>query len=558
MASTGKSKRRVKGKTLDLNSFLANDQDAPSGFAVVNTHYDWGDVMEDAPVDDKFTLDYKKDSRIFLPTAPKAARGPDIDMSRIPTKPPFTAYVGNLPYDVNEDDIIKFFRQLKVTSVRLPREGGGERGRLRGFGYAEFADKQSLIEALALNNETLKNRAIRVNLAGDHENERDHDRRDDRSDRTAGDWRAGGRDDGFSRDDRQRNGTWYDRNDRGGRGGRRDMDSRDDFEWRKDRDNYNRRDDRGGYERRERGFDRRDYGNRERDAPKERPRLQLKPRSVPLEQSSVSSSGSSAIFGGAKPVDTAAKEREIEERLSRQKGTAEQRPRSYSDEDPNTVSSSILPGKTLENHVTEISQNKETKEHRTKQSGASMATIFGDAKPVDTAAREREIEERLAKERDEQTRKLNPDQDRISSSSRPPASTRTGRYEGRSSSKQEGGDRGPRTGSRGRQGYYNRDNTDNYDNSSDKKENYGRRSSRDEDSDRKYQNQSSRSRGRADRGTSGNRGSQDRDGDGNESKEHAMPHYHEEKPPVYTSTNKFVHLMHDDDDDDVDNESTSE
>ncbi|XP_023210941.1 eukaryotic translation initiation factor 4B-like [Centruroides sculpturatus] len=117
MASTGKSKRRVKGKTLDLNSFLANEQDAPSGFAVVNTHYDWGDVMEDAPVDDKFTLDYKKDSRIFLPTAPKAARGPDIDMSRIPTKPPFTAYVGNLPYDVNEEDIIKFFRQLKVRNL---------------------------------------------------------------------------------------------------------------------------------------------------------------------------------------------------------------------------------------------------------------------------------------------------------------------------------------------------------------------------------------------------------------------------------------------------------
>ncbi|XP_023210935.1 eukaryotic translation initiation factor 4B-like [Centruroides sculpturatus] len=509
--------------------------------------------MEDAPVDDKFTLDYKKDSRIFLPTAPKAARGPDIDMSRIPTKPPFTAYVGNLPYDVNEEDIIKFFRQLKVTSVRLPREGGGERGRLRGFGYAEFADKQSLIEALSLNNETLKNRAIRVNLAGDHENERDHDRRDDRSDRTAGDWRAGGRDEGFSRDDRQRNGTWYDRNERGGR--RREMDSRDDFEWRKDRDNYSRRDDRGGYDRRERGFDRRDYGNRERDAPKERPRLQLKPRSVPLEPNPTSV-GSSAIFGGAKPVDTTAKEREIEERLSRQKGSTEPRPRSYSEDDPNNIS---VPAKTLENHVSETSQPKETKEQKTKQSGASMATVFGDAKPVDTAAREREIEERLAKEREEQTRKLNPDQERISAT-RPPTSSRSGRYEGRSSSKQDGGDRGPRTGSRGRQGYYARDNADNRDNSSDRRENYVRRSSRDEDSDRKdsdrkYQNQS-RSRGRGERATSGNRGSQDRDREQNDSKEPAVLHYQEDKPPVYTSTNKFVHLMHEDDD--VDNESTSE
>jgi len=52
-------------------------------------------------------------------------------------------------------------------------------------------------------------------------------------------------------------------------------------------------------------------------APKERPRLKLQPRSKPLEAGQVS--GSNAIFGGAKPVDTAARERQIEEKLQMKK-----------------------------------------------------------------------------------------------------------------------------------------------------------------------------------------------------------------------------------------------
>jgi len=34
---------------------------------------------------------------------------------------------------------------LQVTSVRLPSDGG----RAKGFGYAEFEDRQSLLEALS-------------------------------------------------------------------------------------------------------------------------------------------------------------------------------------------------------------------------------------------------------------------------------------------------------------------------------------------------------------------------------------------------------------------------
>ena len=54
--------------------------------------------------------------------------------------------------------------------------------------------------------------------------------------------------------------------------------------------------------------------------PKERPRLQLLPRTKPLEDTSGGreiGEGGSSIYGQAKPVDTTAKDKTIEERLLR-------------------------------------------------------------------------------------------------------------------------------------------------------------------------------------------------------------------------------------------------
>jgi translation initiation factor 4B len=47
--------------------------------------------------------------------------------------------------------------------------------------------------------------------------------------------------------------------------------------------------------------------------------LQLIPRSKPLEESAATPAATSAIFGGAKPVDTASKEKEIEQKLLKEK-----------------------------------------------------------------------------------------------------------------------------------------------------------------------------------------------------------------------------------------------
>lgn len=65
--------------------------------------------------------------------------------------------------------------------------------------------------------------------------------------------------------------------------------------------------------------------------PKTRTKLNLQPRTRPVEErvngdmpannvpASPSAANAASIFGGAKPVDTSAREREIEERLAKQR-----------------------------------------------------------------------------------------------------------------------------------------------------------------------------------------------------------------------------------------------
>ena len=52
--------------------------------------------------------------------------------------------------------VMGFFSELKIKGVRLPRDGDAETGRLKGFGYADFEDRASLVEALAMNDHLLQ------------------------------------------------------------------------------------------------------------------------------------------------------------------------------------------------------------------------------------------------------------------------------------------------------------------------------------------------------------------------------------------------------------------
>jgi translation initiation factor 4B len=54
---------------------------------------------------------------------------------------------------------------LQITGVRLPRDGDPESGRLKGFGYADFGDRASLVEALGMNEQLLNGRKMRIDLS---------------------------------------------------------------------------------------------------------------------------------------------------------------------------------------------------------------------------------------------------------------------------------------------------------------------------------------------------------------------------------------------------------
>jgi RNA recognition motif-containing protein len=89
----------------------------------------------------------------------------------LPTQPPYTAYVGNLPFQCNEDDVRAKFEQTgcRVKQVRIVTKFG----RPKGFCYIDFEDLDSLKKALTLDHQFLLDRRLKVDVAT--ERKRDHD-----------------------------------------------------------------------------------------------------------------------------------------------------------------------------------------------------------------------------------------------------------------------------------------------------------------------------------------------------------------------------------------------
>jgi translation initiation factor 4B len=81
----------------------------------------------------------------------------------MPTRPPFTAHLGNLPFDATSGDIEDFFANCQVTNVRIV-EDKIER-RPKGFGYVEFGSVDGLKAALELNQTQFQGRNIKISIA---------------------------------------------------------------------------------------------------------------------------------------------------------------------------------------------------------------------------------------------------------------------------------------------------------------------------------------------------------------------------------------------------------
>ncbi|XP_014611151.1 PREDICTED: eukaryotic translation initiation factor 4H isoform X1 [Polistes canadensis] len=254
----------------------------------------------------------------------------------LPTEPPYTAFVGNLPNGIVQGDVDKIFKQLNVKGVRLVKDR--ETDRFKGFCYVEFEDLSDLEAALDLDGSVdVEGSIIKIDVAEGKRNDRGggFDRRGRGGHNSNSGFR--GREGGHSRfsgDDFGSKSIYTRYNDRGpggGGGGRQGSG----WDSRNNRGNYGQfNDDSSGGSREWSRTASRSYSGRpmsrgmgsdykpfndESDlkdpsaGTSRRKRLVLAPRSIPDPVNAIAeSSKSSSIYGGAKPREEKLKANEVE------------------------------------------------------------------------------------------------------------------------------------------------------------------------------------------------------------------------------------------------------
>ncbi|KAL5282381.1 EIF4B family protein [Megaselia abdita] len=348
--SSGKNKKKNKGKVLSLQSFLSNGNETPIGVTQVTKK------VRDSDDEDALPQIYQ------LPTAPRSTRLFD----DVPHNPPFLAHMSNLPFDIKEDDIYEFFG-VPLISLRLPREEG-ETGRIRGFGHIEFETRDDLIQAISLPDPHIKNRRVRIDIPNENEQKRNYNRNNryeggsgfggSNDNRESSNWR---RDNDNNRDDNRRTGGYnksnYNRAPREGSpeggswrtGNRPNLDASSQTRPNSDR-----------------------YSNRSQvsfEVSAERPKLNLAPRTLPLPEIVTKPEeeghntpvpeisqrppkvSAEQIFGSAKPVDTAAKEKEVEDKLEKEKELQGQKDKPENDKDRLTDNENNMSEKVADIHI---------------------------------------------------------------------------------------------------------------------------------------------------------------------------------------------------------------
>lgn len=81
----------------------------------------------------------------------------------LPSKPPYTAHLGNLSFEVTDGDVQDFLSGCEVTSVRIVENK--EDRKPKGFGYVEFGSLDGLKKALELSDTQFQGRNIRISVA---------------------------------------------------------------------------------------------------------------------------------------------------------------------------------------------------------------------------------------------------------------------------------------------------------------------------------------------------------------------------------------------------------
>ncbi|EFP90972.2 uncharacterized protein PGTG_17244 [Puccinia graminis f. sp. tritici CRL 75-36-700-3] len=99
----------------------------------------------------------------------------------VPDKPPYNAFVGNLSWEVGSTELEEFFGASHIISIRLITDGAT--GKPKGYGYVEFDDRDALVAATDKSGRELGGRPVRISVAEPPK---------EREDRTGGAWRREG------------------------------------------------------------------------------------------------------------------------------------------------------------------------------------------------------------------------------------------------------------------------------------------------------------------------------------------------------------------------------
>lgn len=145
----------------------------------------WADEMEDMPVSDSRTSYGAPERRTYNSTTGtfggSSMGGYSVrEELPLPDKPPYTVHLGNLSFDATIGDVTDFFTGCECTNVRIIEDKLEMKP--KGFGYAEFATLDGLKQALTLNGSQFQGRNIRISVA---DPPKDRDRPDARE---FGDW----------------------------------------------------------------------------------------------------------------------------------------------------------------------------------------------------------------------------------------------------------------------------------------------------------------------------------------------------------------------------------
>ena len=328
----------------------------------------------------------------------------------LPDKPPFTVHLGNLSFDATVGDVTDFFDGCECTNVRIIEDKMEMKP--KGFGYAEFASLDGLKKALTLNGSQFQGRNIRISVADPRTYQAEC--QVNKITLTVGAAKDRDRPDARVINDWSRKGPLPDLPTRGGERRTSDRGFGDDFGERR-RDAFPEGDGKV-----------RDFGNWERKGPLSplpqqergprdggRPRTNDGPRELRDRRSSPAAWGESRQQGsqdGSRPPKREFQERPHVERAPTaadqdNEWRARMRPDPLAGKSPvpsrdgSEAPSSPAPAAAVPASRPKLNLAKRTVSEAlpspsSSASGDTKASPFGAARPIDTAAKEREIEEK--------------------------------------------------------------------------------------------------------------------------------------------------------------------